>query len=79
MFHWTHDAQQRLEDKLFAHVEAASFPCVGAKSALARGRLTVLACDTIDSAWDDLRIHDGLLQFAQAYRDEPAAARKMAS
>jgi FPC/CPF motif-containing protein YcgG len=72
MFHWIHDAQARLERKLFAHVEAASFPCVGAKSALARGKLTVLACDRIDSAWDDLRIHDGLLRFAHAYRDEPA-------
>lgn len=71
MFHWTHDAQAKLERKLFAHVAAAAFPCVGAKSALARGRLTVLACDRIDSAWDDLRIHDGLLQFVESYRAEP--------
>jgi FPC/CPF motif-containing protein YcgG len=70
MFHWTHDAQARLERKLFAHVEAPSFPCVGAKSALAHGRLTVLACNRIDSAWDDLRIHDSLLRFAQAYRND---------
>ncbi len=71
MFHWTHDAQIKLEQKLFAHVAAPSFPCVGAKSALAHGRLTVLACDRIDSAWDDLRIHDGLLRFVESYRAEP--------
>lgn len=71
MFHWTHDAQAKLERKLFAHVAASSFPCVGAKSALARGRLTVLACDRIDSAWDDLRIHEGLLRFVESYRAEP--------
>ncbi|QKS00485.1 YqcI/YcgG family protein [Sphingomonas sp. CL5.1] len=71
MFHWTHDAQAKLERKLSAHVAAAPFPCVGAKSALARGRLTVLACDRIDSAWDDLRIHEGLLRFVQGYRADP--------
>jgi uncharacterized protein len=78
MFHWVHDAQARLERKLFAHVGDAAFPCVGAKAALARGTLTVLACDRIDSAWDDVRVHDGLLRFAQAYRDEPALFRSYA-
>lgn len=38
---------------------------------MAHGRLTVLACDRIDSAWDDLRIHDGLLRFVESYRAEP--------
>lgn len=78
MFHWTHDAQARLERKLFAHVENPAFPCVGAKSALARGRLTVLACNRIDSAWDDVRIHDAILRFAIAYRDEPALFQSLA-
>jgi len=78
MFHWTHTAQDALERKLFAHVEAASFPCVGAKSALARGRLTVLACDNIDSAWDDLRIHEALMHFTQAYREDPALFQSFA-
>ena len=53
-------------------VDDADFPCVGAKAALARGTLQVLACNRIDSAWDDLRIHDGLMRFAEAYREEPA-------
>lgn len=63
---------------LHAHVEAASFPCVGAKAALAKGTLEVLACSRIDSAWDDLRIHDGLLRFAGEYRADPALFRSFA-
>lgn len=78
MFNWIHDAQARLERKFFAHVEATDFPCVGAKSALARGTLTVLACDRIDSAWDDVRIHDALLGFTGRYRDEPALFQSFA-
>ena len=46
---------------LATHVAARDFPCVGAKAALAKGTLNVLAANRIDSAWDDLRIHDGLL------------------
>lgn len=68
IFPWQHRAQRDLEARLFAHVEARAFPCVGAKAALARGTLKVLACNRIDSAWDDLRIHDGLLGFAQEYK-----------
>jgi FPC/CPF motif-containing protein YcgG len=78
MFHWIHDAQASLERKLFHHVEAPAFPCVGAKAALAHGNLEVLACDRIDSAWDDLRIHQGLLDFTSAYRAEPSLFRSFA-
>ncbi len=63
---------------LQAHVADRHFPCVGAKAALARGTLQVLACNRIDSAWDDLRIHDGLMRFAAAYRGEPALFRSFA-
>lgn len=63
---------------LHAHVEAAGFPCVGAKAALAKGTLEVLGARGIDSAWDDLRIHDGLLRFAGEYRADPALFRSFA-
>lgn len=78
MYPWQHDAQYRLEAQLFAHVDDRAFPCVGAKAALARGTLEVLACDNITSAWDDLRIHDGLLRFAGQYRGEPTMFRSFA-
>lgn len=78
MFAWKHDAQEKLEAMLFAHVKADDFPCVGAKAALAKGTLAVLACDRIDSAWDDLRIHDGLLKWAESYRRDPGLFRSFA-
>ena len=70
--------QGELESLLHTHVDERAFPCVGAKAALAKGTLQVLACNRIDSAWDDLRIHDGLVRFAAAYRDEPALFRSFA-
>ena len=78
LFPWTHPAQEELENLLKAHVEDAAFPCVGAKAAAARGTLETLACGAFDSAWDDLRIHDGLLAWAGAYRAEPGMFRSYA-
>ncbi|HEX8382743.1 MAG TPA: guanitoxin biosynthesis heme-dependent pre-guanitoxin N-hydroxylase GntA [Sphingomonas sp.] len=78
MFPWSHQAQDDLERLLHGHVEAAAFPCVGAKAALAKGTLEVLACNNIESAWDDLRIHDGLLRFAEEYRRDRALFRSFA-
>lgn len=78
LFKWQHDAQAELEAMMHARVAEATFPCVGAKAALAKGTLHVLACNRIDSGWDDLRIHDGLMRFAEAYREEPALFRSFA-
>lgn len=78
MFNWQHAAQRKLEQRLFEYVEQRSFPCVGAKAALARGTLEVLACSSIDSAWDDVRIHDRLMQFAQEYRQNKELYRSFA-
>lgn len=78
MFRWTHHAQAELETLLHSHIADRAFPCVGAKAAMARGTLNVLACTTIDSAWDDLRIHDGLVKFAAAYREDPTLFRSFA-
>ena len=78
MFPWRHPAQSELEALMKEHVEAAAFPCVGAKAALAKGTLNVLACNRIDSGWDDLRIHDGLIRFAADYREAPALFRSFA-
>lgn len=78
LYRWRHDAQTELEALMHTHVADPSFPCVGAKAALAKGTLQVLACNRIDSGWDDLRIHDGLLRFASAYREEPSLFRSFA-
>lgn len=78
LFPWRHPAQERLQQLVEDHVGQADFPCVGAKAALARGTLEVLACNAIDSAWDDLRIHDGLLAWARRYREAPGLFRSYA-
>lgn len=78
MFPWSHKDQEVHDQLLRDHIAEASFPCVGAKAAVAKGTLEVLSCNRIDSAWDDVRIHDGLLHFAVAYREDPALFRSFA-
>jgi FPC/CPF motif-containing protein YcgG len=78
LFPWRHHSQSASEVALARHVSEAAFPCVGAKAALAKGTLEVLACKAIDSAWDDVRIHDALSQFAVDYRADPGLYRSLA-
>lgn len=52
-------------------VQDPEFPCVGAKSALARQQMRFVVGRDIRSAWDDLRILPSLLELAQDYRDDP--------
>lgn len=71
----TRDAGQ---EELRARIAEADFPCVGAKSALARGTLKTLVCHSIASGWDDLRIHRDLMDWAGAYKADPAGLRSLA-
>lgn len=71
-------AQGRAEDELFEMIAAPAFPCVGAKSAMAREALKVLACHSIDSSWDDLIIHRALIDWAAEYRADPGGLRSLA-
>lgn len=52
-------------------VKGASFPCVGAKSALAKGDLNIVVARNIRSNWDDQRIYTALLGFVARYRRRP--------
>lgn len=78
MFPWTSQAEAELTRDLHDHIADAQFPCVGAKAALAKGTLTVLATRDITSAWDDLRIHEKLMHFASEYREDPGLFRSLA-
>src|ERR1700753_2438760 len=78
LFPWRPATQDALEDALKTYVADPAFPCVGAKSALAKGTLEVIGCRDFTSAWDDVRIHDELLRFAQGYRDDPGLFRSLA-
>lgn len=71
-------AQAQAEDALFEAIADPAFPCVGAKSAMARGSLKVLACHRLDSGWDDLTIHRALLDWAADYRRDPSGLRSLA-
>ena len=68
----------RLAEEFKAHIAQASFPCVGAKSALAKGLLEIVIAFDMRSAWDDLRIHDRLIGWAENYRDDPEGLRSIA-
>jgi FPC/CPF motif-containing protein YcgG len=51
---------------------------VGAKSALSRGKLTIVIARDIRSAWDDLRIYSGLLDFTLAYEQDSRLFQSLA-
>ncbi len=54
-----------------AFVRDVGFPCVGAKSALARSQMNILVARDITSAWDDLRIHPSLFDTARRFSVDP--------
>lgn len=66
------------EEELRERIVAPEFPCVGAKSALARGTLKTLVCHSLSSGWDDVRIHRELMEWARGYRDDPKGLRSLA-
>jgi FPC/CPF motif-containing protein YcgG len=53
-------------------VRDKDFPCVGAKSALARSQMDIVVARDITSAWDDLRIHPGLFEAARRFTLDPS-------
>lgn len=66
------------EDELRSRIADSEFPCVGAKSALARGTLKTLVCHSLASGWDDVTIHRELMDWAAGYRADPAGLRSLA-
>jgi FPC/CPF motif-containing protein YcgG len=61
-----------LEENIREFILDRSFPCVGAKSAVQNGRLTVYVARSIESSWDDVAIQERLMRFAWDYTQEPA-------
>ena len=70
----TPDLTNRFKD--FIH--HASFPCVGAKSALAKGTLEILLARDLRSNWDDRRIYEGLERVIASYREDRTVFRSFA-
>lgn len=71
-------SEDRLRAAFTDFVRDKAFPCVGAKSALAHGTLKTVVCWSIESGWDDVRIHRELLDWAFDYRDDPGLFRSIA-
>jgi len=65
------DNDHALAQKVRHFVRQPSFPCVGAKSALARNQFQFIVARDITSAWDDMRIYPALFNFAKAYAARP--------
>jgi FPC/CPF motif-containing protein YcgG len=66
------------EEKFLAMIADAAFPCVGAKSAAARGTLQVVRARAITSAWNDLQITHDLLEWSWRYKEEREGLRSFA-
>lgn len=67
----TTDDDHLLAARFRDFVRSAAFPCVGAKSALAKGQMRIVVARDIRSGWDDLRIYPGLLDLARSYAEDP--------
>lgn len=78
LYDWFHKEPSALSEIMRQKVADAAFPCVGAKAALAKGTLETLECRSLASAWDDVRIHDRLIRFAEAYQAQPTLFRSLA-
>ena len=64
--------ESALAENLKKFIANPEFPCVGAKSALAKGQVNILVARAIDSAWNDLEIHVALMDFVDRYRNDRA-------
>lgn len=56
-------------------IESDRFPCVGAKAALVRDRLTIVVAESIESPRDDLRIYTALREFGSNLDRETAVVQ----
>lgn len=72
------DVAAEIERGFRGKIAQPEFPCVGAKSAQARGTLDLLIAFDMRSNWDDLRIHDRLIDWSARYRDDPEGLRSLA-
>jgi uncharacterized protein len=67
-----------VEEDFRTQIRDPEFPCVGAKSALATGRLKVIRARDLCSAWNDVAIHRELMAWSWQYRGEREGLRSLA-
>lgn len=69
---------ERIRRELREFIKEPDYPCVGAKAVLAKDSLRVLVACDLRSAWDDLRIHEALLDWSEGYERDPEDLRSLA-
>jgi len=62
--------EQHLVKQFQRFIRGATFPCVGAKAALTRGRLLAVVSHDLTSSWNDAEIHSALLSLVARYRQD---------
>jgi len=72
------DSGHPLAQRFQAFIRDPAFPCVGAKSALAKEQMRIVVGRDMCSAWDDLRIYPNLLDLASSYAREPTLFHSLA-
>lgn len=64
-------AQGALIERFESHIKAKDFPCVGAKSALARRQMSFFVADDIRCPRDDVALYDAIRDFARNFKTTP--------
>ncbi|MGZ3217554.1 guanitoxin biosynthesis heme-dependent pre-guanitoxin N-hydroxylase GntA [Paracoccus sp. T5] len=72
------DITRQASEELTSAIADPAFPCLGAKSAMARGTLKTVVCQSLDLAGEDARIHSELLSWVADYRQDPSGLRSLA-
>lgn len=67
-----------LAASLLDHIDQRDFPCVGAKSAMASGNLQIETAWKLTSGWNDIAIHECLLEWSKCYATNPSGLRSLA-
>ncbi|MBW8880037.1 MAG: YqcI/YcgG family protein [Asticcacaulis sp.] len=68
-----------LVERFESHIRDKAFPCVGAKSALARHHMQVFVAGDIRCPRDDIGLYDAVRDFAHAFRADPEPFQSFAA
>jgi uncharacterized protein len=63
--------QSALIERFESHIRARDFPCVGAKSALAKQQMQFFVAGDIRCPRDDLALYEAIRDFAQSFKQAP--------
>lgn len=68
---------KRASEELLTVIAQKDFPCIGAKSAMARGTLKTLVCQSLLGEAADAWLHSWLLAWVRDYQPDPSGLRSL--